>query len=191
MLENIKNATEFAFSDNVADMASEIELAIQSKVYDALQAKKVEVAQSFMNPVAESEDLEESRYNDDFDDDWKDNSEVKDAESELRKMKIKLPNVQHKEVKISKASGELKGNQQKLDKNKNGKLDSQDFKKLRKESEDMFEANIFDKFKSNPKKQHQLKADQHKELARDAFDDGDEDAFVKHQDLHTYHSIKA
>ena len=139
MLENIKNATEFAFSDNVADMATEIQTAIQHKIYDALQAKKVEVAQSFMNPVAESEDLEESRYNDDFDDDWKDNSEVKDAESELRKMKIKLPNVQHKEVKISKSSDELKGNQQKLDKNKNGKLDSQDFKILRKESEELEE----------------------------------------------------
>lgn len=130
MLENIKNATQYAFSDNVADMATEIQSAIQHKIYDALQSKKVEVAQSFMNPVTESK----KEPFDDFDDEWKDNSEVKNAESELRKMKIKLPNVQHKEVKISKASGELKGNQQKLDKNKNGKLDSQDFKMLRKES---------------------------------------------------------
>lgn len=98
MLENIKNATQYAFSDNVADMATEIESAIQHKIYDALQAKKVEVAQSFMNPVAEAKE-------EPFDDE-------EDTED----------------------SKELKGNQHKLDKNKNGKLDSQDFKMLRKES---------------------------------------------------------
>lgn len=56
MLENVKKATEYAFSDNVADMTSEIETAIQLKIHDALAEKRVEVARSFMNPVTESEE---------------------------------------------------------------------------------------------------------------------------------------
>lgn len=45
---------------------------------------------------------------------------------------------------LSSINEELKGNQHKLDKNKNGKLDAQDFKLLRKEEEEIEEGKIDD-----------------------------------------------
>ena len=50
----------------------------------------------------------------------------------------------NEEVEIEE---ELKGNQHKLDKNKNGKLDAEDFKKLRKEEQEIDEAAPVDKTK--------------------------------------------
>jgi hypothetical protein len=58
MEENIKNAIEYASSDNIADMQASITAAIQSKIVDALESKRIEVAQSFMNT---NESLEEAR----------------------------------------------------------------------------------------------------------------------------------
>ena len=140
MLENIKNATEFAFSDNVADMSTEIQTAIQHKIYDALQAKKVEVAQSFMNPVAESEEPF-----DDFEEDEENIQELsKDTlQSYVNKRQWDMGANEKEQKKmdtgLARAETKLKGDQNKLDKNKNGKLDSQDFKKLRKESKELEE----------------------------------------------------
>lgn len=56
MNENIKDAIEYASTDNIADMQSAIVSALQSKIADALEAKRIEVAQSFMQKANESEE---------------------------------------------------------------------------------------------------------------------------------------
>lgn len=103
MSEKINQSIDFAYNDNIAAMHSSIEDAIKEKLISAIENKKIEIAQSFMQKTNES-----SEPFDDFEDD------------ELEEGK--------------KPSRELKGNQFKIDKNKNGKLDSNDFKLLRKES---------------------------------------------------------
>lgn len=83
MNENLRNAIDFASSDNITDMQTSIELALQSKIADALEAKRIEVAQSFMQPTSErvSEELEEAypRDRSDYDEG--------DAEDELSAFK--------------------------------------------------------------------------------------------------------
>ncbi len=65
MNENIKNAVDFAFSDNVADMQSELENALQYKIINALEAKRIEIAKSLINtnesvdPDEDEEELDE------------------------------------------------------------------------------------------------------------------------------------
>lgn len=70
MNEHIKTAVEYAFANDVSNMQDSIQSAIQSKVLDALGAKRIEVAQSFAKNTNESvneEQLDEyeivKRYN--------------------------------------------------------------------------------------------------------------------------------
>lgn len=136
MSEYTKSAIEFAFDNKLSDMQDSIQNAIASKITDALEAKKVEVAQGMFG-VTESWD------SDDEDDD------VARADRELARMKAKPikaakgVDAEKDMAKLAKKTKEkeevdeaLSGKQHKLDKNKNGKLDSHDFKLLRKESEE-------------------------------------------------------
>nr|QMP82946.1 MAG: hypothetical protein [Caudoviricetes sp.] len=139
MSQYTKNAVDYAFDNKLSDMQDSLEAAIKEKVLGALEAKKIEVAQGMFG-VAEA-------YHDDDEDD-----DVARADRELARMKAK-PIKAAKGVdpekdmaKMAKKSKEpdevdetLKGDQHKLDKNKNGKLDARDFKLLRKESEDLEE----------------------------------------------------
>jgi hypothetical protein len=62
MYENIKNAVDLAFTGKVNDMGQEIESALMQKVADVIAGKRVEVAQSLMTPVAESDEWEKPGY---------------------------------------------------------------------------------------------------------------------------------
>ena len=93
MNEHIKNATDYAFDNNVADMQTELESALQYKIINALEQQKIEMAQTLMNAGV--------------------------SESHEKK---------------------LKGDQVKLDvAEPKGKLTAADFKKLRKEEEELDE----------------------------------------------------
>jgi hypothetical protein len=142
MNNHVKNATDFAFSDNVAEMSSEIENALMYKVASALEAKRVEVAQSLMFPVTEEEDLQE--LSKDTLKSYKDKAQWDVGTTpEMEKKRNKGLETAEKKIaskgKEEVAETALVGKQTKLDKNKNGKLDDQDFKLLRKESEELEE----------------------------------------------------
>lgn len=83
MSQHIKQSIEFAYNNNIAAMQSSIENAIKDKLVSALENKKIEVAQSFMQPTSErvSEELEEAypRDRSDYDEG--------DAEDELSAFK--------------------------------------------------------------------------------------------------------
>lgn len=99
-MDYLKKATEYAFDNKVAEMQSNIELAIQQKVKSALESKRVEVASSIMfdSLVSESKDLPGNQEVLDVDKDGKIES------SDLKKKGIKLPKVKHKEVPIKKTA---------------------------------------------------------------------------------------
>lgn len=59
MLENIKNATDYAFSDKVADMQAEITSALMAKAGESLEQKRIEVAQSLITQESTEEYYEE------------------------------------------------------------------------------------------------------------------------------------
>ena len=139
MTNYTKDAIDFAFENKLSDMQSAIQDAIKSKISSALADKKIEVAQSmFGEQVLES-------YDDEDDD-------VARADRELARMKAKpikaargvdpekdMTKLAKKTKEPDEVDEELKGSQHKLDKNKNGKVDSHDFKLLRKESEELEE----------------------------------------------------
>ena len=64
MNEHIKNATDYAFSDNVADMTKELENALQYKIINALEQQKIAIAQSLMNTNQSYEEELEEEYGD-------------------------------------------------------------------------------------------------------------------------------
>nr|QMP83397.1 MAG: hypothetical protein [Caudoviricetes sp.] len=142
MNENISKAVDFAFSNNISEMGKEIENALMQKVSDALAGKRIEVAQTLVQnereePVDdfEDEDFEESESIQELSKDTL-QSYVNKRQWDMganEKMQKKM------DTGLSRAETKLKGDQHKLDKNKNGKLDSQDFKLLRKESEELEE----------------------------------------------------
>ncbi len=58
MNENIKNAVDHAFDNNVADMQAEIESALAYKIINAIEQERIEVAKSLINVgVTESKEL--------------------------------------------------------------------------------------------------------------------------------------
>lgn len=142
MNENISKAVDFAFSNNISEMGKEIEGALMQKVSDALAGKRIEVAQTLVQnekeePVDdfEEEDFEESESIQELSKDTL-QGYVNKRQWDMganEKMQKKM------DTGLSRAETKLKGDQNKLDKNKNGKIDSQDFKLLRKESEELEE----------------------------------------------------
>lgn len=70
MNEHVKNATEFAFSDNVANMQQELELALKNKITDSLEQYKIDVAQNMFNDDSVNEDLEEKLSVEDGPEKW-------------------------------------------------------------------------------------------------------------------------
>ena len=64
MNEHIKNATDYAFSDNIADMTKELENALQYKIINALEQQKIAIAQSLMNTNESYEEELEEEYSD-------------------------------------------------------------------------------------------------------------------------------
>ena len=65
-MSNVKNAVEYALDGKLSDMTASLEAAIREKVLGAIEAKKVEVAQTMFNPVAESVESEEESEEDDI-----------------------------------------------------------------------------------------------------------------------------
>jgi hypothetical protein len=182
MTNYTKDAIDFAFENKLSDMQSAIQDAIKSKISDALEVKKFEVAQGMFG-------VSEAWGDDDEDDDVaradRELARMKakpikaakgvDPEKDMTKLakKTKEPEEVDEEVEdiqelskdtlksyvnkrqwdmganekaqkkmdtgLARAETKLKGDQHKLDKNKNGKVDSHDFKLLRKESEELEE----------------------------------------------------
>ena len=142
MNENISKAIDYAFSNNINEMGKEIEDALMQKVTDALAGKRIEVAQT----LTQNESIEEPV--DDFEEVDEETEELEELSKDTLKSYVDKrqwdmganEKMQKKmDTGLSRAETKLKGNQQKLDKNKNGKLDSQDFEMLRKESEELEE----------------------------------------------------
>jgi len=181
MTNYTKDAIDSAFENKLSDMQSAIQDAIRSKISDALEVKKFEVAQGMFG-------VSEAWGDDDEDDDVaradRELARMKakpikaaniDTEKDMTKLakKTKEPEEVDEEVEdiqelskdtlksyvnkrqwdmganekaqkkmdtgLARAETKLKGDQHKLDKNKNGKVDSHDFKLLRKESEELEE----------------------------------------------------
>lgn len=182
MTNYTKDAIDFAFENKLSDMQSAIQDAIKSKISDALEVKKFEVAQGMFG-------VSEAWGDDDEDDDVaradrelarmkakpikaakgvdpeKDMSKLAKKTKEPEEVDEKVEDIQElskdtlksyvnkrqwdmganekaqkkMDTGLARAETKLKGDQHKLDKNKNGKLDSHDFKLLRKESEELEE----------------------------------------------------
>jgi|LakMenEpi03Aug12_release.lakeMendotaPanAssembly.Ray.scaffolds.fasta_scaffold03530_15 hypothetical protein len=142
MNENISKAVDFAFSNNISEMGKEIENALMQKVSDALAGKRIEVAQTLVQN-------EREEPVDDFEDeDFEESESIQELSKETLQSYVNKrqwdmganEKAQKKmDTGLARAETKLKGDQHKLDKNKNGKLDSQDFKLLRKESEELEE----------------------------------------------------
>lgn len=85
MQENVKNATDFAFSDNVADMQTEIQSALQYKIINALEQKRIEIAMSLMQNEGTECDAESSDDEDSSDDEEDDEESDKDEKEDKKK----------------------------------------------------------------------------------------------------------
>lgn len=70
MNENVKNAIDLAFDGKINDMGQEIETALMQKVSDIIAGKRVEVAQSLMNPVSEGDDPVEEQEDDEIEESY-------------------------------------------------------------------------------------------------------------------------
>lgn len=160
MNEHIKNATEYAFNNNVAEMQSEIEAALQYKIINAIEAEKIEVAKSLMNVRESHEDLEE-------------------MESDLENLSKKAFKEKHElsKKKAKKWMKEALSPKQKkiasLSEPKD-KIDAGDLKKLRKEDVEQVEEGSGPKEKQKQKyinintPEYRTKVDEFKEkLAKD------------------------
>ena len=129
-----------------------------------------------------------SKKTDDLDDEDKDDTD-RMVGTNGKKTKVEL------KPKTQSANEELKGKQHKLDKNKNGRLDKDDFKLLRKEETELDEAMKWDK-KSHASlpamDQPSLKA--HKEAAnwhRENYEDSTGDAKRYHKKRMLHHTTQA
>lgn len=65
-MSNVRNAIEYALDNKLSDMTASLEAAIKEKVLGAIEAKKVEVAQTMFNPVAESVESDDEDSEDDI-----------------------------------------------------------------------------------------------------------------------------
>lgn len=114
-MKDIKELIFAAVEENAVqfqELANEI---LHARAYEAIEALRPEVSASMFGEAKEMEDDEEMEDEDEEDEDEK------------------------KSEKKSEVDEELKGNQHKIDKNKNGKIDAHDFKLLRKEEVELDE----------------------------------------------------
>ena len=136
MDENIQNAVENAFGDNVADMQSDIESALQYKIINALEQKRIQIAQSLIN----NENIDPDEDEEELEDIQELSKGTLQSYVNKRQWDMGANEKMQKKMDtgLARAETKLKGDQHKLDKNKNGKIDAHDFKLLRKENEVSF-----------------------------------------------------
>lgn len=106
-MKDIKELIFAAVEENAVKFQELAYDQLHARAYEAIESLRPEVAASMFGEAKEMEDDEESEDEDDKD--------------------------EKKSEKKSEVDEELKGNQHKIDKNKNGKIDAHDFKLLRKE----------------------------------------------------------
>jgi len=131
-MKDIKELIYAAIEENALKFQEIVNSQLQVRAYDAIEALRPEIGASMFG---------ESSHKKMDDEDEEDMKDMEDEEDE--------------DEKKSKVEEELKGNQHKIDKNKNGKIDGHDFKLLRKEDvEEVEEAiNVFRK-DPNPQGDH-------------------------------------
>lgn len=108
-MKDIKELIFAAVEENAVKFQELAYDQLHARAYEAIESLRPEVAASMFGEAKEMEDDEEMEDEDEDDKDEK------------------------KSEKKSEVDEELKGNQHKIDKNKNGKIDAHDFKLLRKE----------------------------------------------------------
>ena len=113
-MKDIKELIYAAVEENALKFQEIVSNQLQVRAYDAIEALRPEVGASMFG---------ESSHKKMDDEDEEDMEDMEDEEDED----------EDEDEKKSKVEEELKGNQHKIDKNKNGKIDGHDFKLLRKE----------------------------------------------------------
>jgi len=111
-MKDIKELIYAAIEENALKFQEIVNSQLQVRAYDAIEALRPEIGASMFG---------ESSHKKMDDEDEEDMEDMEDEEDE------------DEDEKKSKVEEELKGNQHKIDKNKNGKIDGHDFKLLRKE----------------------------------------------------------
>jgi hypothetical protein len=118
-MKDIKELIYAAVEENALKFQELVNNQLQVRAYDAIESLRPEIGASMFGEAKKMEDDEEE---------MEDEDEGEDEDEDEKK---------------SKVEEELKGNQHKIDKNKNGKIDGHDFKLLRKEVEEAI--NVFRK----------------------------------------------
>lgn len=118
-MKDIKELIFAAVEENAVKFQELAYDQLHARAYEAIESLRPEVAASMFGEAKEMEDDEESEDEDDKD--------------------------EKKSEKKSEVDEELKGNQHKIDKNKNGKIDAHDFKLLRKEEAEQIDELSTDK----------------------------------------------
>jgi hypothetical protein len=144
-MSHIKNATDLAFDNNVADMQSEIESALQYKIINALEQKRIEIAMGILQTEAEScddEDMEDDEDEESSDDEEKEDKKKKksvkeDTINELSKKTLGsyVKKASHDVGTYSAATGRhSERSQRALERDKKNKMDNTDYEDARKNS---------------------------------------------------------
>ncbi len=113
-MKDIKELIYAAVEENALKFQEIVNNQLQVRAYEAIESLRPEIGASMFG---------ESSHKKMDDEDEEDMEDMEDEEDED----------EDEDEKKSKVEEELKGNQHKIDKNKNGKIDGHDFKLLRKE----------------------------------------------------------
>lgn len=117
---------DYAAEDNAKDFREALYASIYDKVNSHIETMKQSVAHGLV--TAQEESVTEAK-----DCECEDEKEKEDHEDEKEDKALVKKMVKKDSLKSEEVQEELKGKQHKIDKNKNGKIDAQDFKLLRKE----------------------------------------------------------
>jgi hypothetical protein len=120
-----RNIIDYAYNDQGKELRDALYASIFDKVNTHIEQKKIEIAQGLV--AQEQASVAEAKECECDDDEKEDKEEGHEDEKEDKAMIKKMVK------KDALKTEELKGDQHKIDKNKNGKIDADDFKKLRKE----------------------------------------------------------
>ena len=117
-MKDIKELIYAAVEENAVKFQELVNNQLQVRAYDAIESLRPEIGASMFGEAKKMEDDEDEEDMEDEDED------------------------EDEDEKKSKVEEELKGNQHKIDKNKNGKIDGHDFKLLRKEEAEALDEKI-------------------------------------------------
>lgn len=157
LLETINDMIDAIESGNSFDAEKMFNAIMMTKIDDTLNQKKNEVAQSMFTGCSEcDEEKDEMHEGPAVDAYMADKSPAIANYADKLDQGVEDQRERMKKKGMKKVSEELKGNQHKIDTNKNGKLDAHDFKMLRfkkkgmkEELENIDEANPVNKAKKN------------------------------------------